>query len=659
MNTCAKTVGGWVAGPKPHSPQALAVQIIPLAGLHHVILLLNCDVKLVIPVCGTRVRRVAQAVLAAQFVFDLMIDLVDRLFLGDLEHSASRFGGNLRQDLLPVRPLLREALIAPAAPAIGTPAPAIRTAAITAARPPEPAVSLLIGKQDRIHDRVGPLRRLDGVLQRLLASAIYSVGKDDHRLAALLFPHDFVRREIDRVVKRGAASHSPRSSPTAAGITATTGISTAPASVPGARIVFGRRDLQQPQRGFQFLVRRGQVLQQLHLAIEVNQEGLVLVAQQVGEKAAAGVALIRQNAPLAHAGIHQQPQRQRQIGLARKIRDRLRAPVFFQFEIVLTQIPYDLAFLVAHGGEHIHHLDVDRDGGLIRRGFVLSGQRSFGSNQQKQQRTASPQAQLQYRRPSPQWQCRASLVMRTSAAKMAHAIPHSAQHTHTGASDHCTDSPPGPMVARGATAGNAKVSYDSRKPMRTLTLTARAVFCSLLIVGAIGGMGAAALAPGVSAFAPSASAFAKDKPLAFKSIENALLRVNDAPPKDWEVYRTGKKNEPLLLQIGNRFLLLEINQHQVFELDPAKIEHKTGELLWSPSDRPDKPLATSEWTVDDIGAAFVVKVKLQSENALVDLQLPHPPNVGDLPNRRLRSNSSNAAAITSRTEESCATSRFC
>jgi len=169
--------------------------------------------------------------------------------------------------------------------------------------------------------------------------------------------------------------------------------------------------------------------------------------------------------------------------------------------------------------------------------------------------------------------------------------------------------------------------------MRTLTLTARAVFCSLLIVGAIGGMGAAALAPGASAFAPSASAFAKDKPLAFKSIENALLRVNDAPPKDWEVYRTGKKNEPLLLQIGNRFLLLEINQHQVFELDPAKIEHKTGELLWSPSDRPDKPLATSEWTVDDIGAAFVVKVRLQSENALVDLQLPHPPNVGDLPNR--------------------------
>jgi hypothetical protein len=163
--------------------------------------------------------------------------------------------------------------------------------------------------------------------------------------------------------------------------------------------------------------------------------------------------------------------------------------------------------------------------------------------------------------------------------------------------------------------------------------TASAVFYSLLIFGAICATGAAALTPGAGAFTPTITAFAEDKPLAFKSIENALLRVNDAPPKDWEVYRTGKKNEPLLLQIGNRFLLLETNQHQVFELDPAKIEHKTGELLWSPSDRPEKPLATSDWTVDDIGAAFVVKIKLQSENALVDLQLPHPPNVGDLPNR--------------------------
>jgi hypothetical protein len=151
------------------------------------------------------------------------------------------------------------------------------------------------------------------------------------------------------------------------------------------------------------------------------------------------------------------------------------------------------------------------------------------------------------------------------------------------------------------------------------------------IGAAMCGFGAGAFGRGASAFALSTSAFAKDKPLSWKPIEDALLRVNDAPPKEWSAYRTGKKNEPLVLQIGNRFLFIQSHDHQVFDLDPAKIEHKTEELLWSPADRPAKPLATSDWNVDDIGAAFVIKVKLENENAVVDLQLPHPPEVGNLP----------------------------
>ena len=158
---------------------------------------------------------------------------------------------------------------------------------------------------------------------------------------------------------------------------------------------------------------------------------------------------------------------------------------------------------------------------------------------------------------------------------------------------------------------------------------------SLAMMGAMFGVtaladGAIAFTPS-AAFAPRAGVPAKDKPLSWKPIEDALLRVNDAPPKEWEVYRTGKKNEPLLLQIGNRFLLIEAHDRQVFELDPSKIERKTRELLWSAADRSAKPLPTSDWVADDIGAAFIIKVKLDIENALVDLQLPHPPDVGSLP----------------------------
>jgi hypothetical protein len=154
-------------------------------------------------------------------------------------------------------------------------------------------------------------------------------------------------------------------------------------------------------------------------------------------------------------------------------------------------------------------------------------------------------------------------------------------------------------------------------------LAASAALLSLAVLGA--------MCEFRGARTPSASAFAKDKPLSWKPIEDALLRVNDAPPKEWAVYRTGKKNEPLLLQIGDRFLLIETHDRRVFELDPSKIERKSGELLWSPTDLPGKPLAASNWVSDDIGAAFVIKVKLDNENTLVDLQLPHPPDIGSLP----------------------------
>lgn len=128
-------------------------------------------------------------------------------------------------------------------------------------------------------------------------------------------------------------------------------------------------------------------------------------------------------------------------------------------------------------------------------------------------------------------------------------------------------------------------------------------------------------------------AFAKSKPVSWKAIEDALLRVNDAPVKDWSVYQTGKKRDPLLLKMGNRFLLVQVHDHQLFEIDPAKIEHRTDDLLWDPSDHPKQPLASSEWTAGDIGAAFQINAKIDTENRVLDLELPHPPDIGDLPER--------------------------
>lgn len=140
-------------------------------------------------------------------------------------------------------------------------------------------------------------------------------------------------------------------------------------------------------------------------------------------------------------------------------------------------------------------------------------------------------------------------------------------------------------------------------------------------------------------------AAAKSKAVSWKAIEDALLRVNDSPVKDWGVYQAGRKTDPLLLQMGNRFLLIEIHERRIFEIDPSKVEHKTAtehkdgivreadDLIWDPANCPAMPLVTSDWVEHDVGGAFQISAKIDAESRNLDLQLPHPPNIGDLPAR--------------------------
>jgi ABC-type microcin C transport system permease subunit YejE len=122
----------------------------------------------------------------------------------------------------------------------------------------------------------------------------------------------------------------------------------------------------------------------------------------------------------------------------------------------------------------------------------------------------------------------------------------------------------------------------------------------------------------------AAPAYAADKPVTWKPITQALLRVNDQPVKNWNVYEQNKKGDPLLLAMGDRYLLIQVHERKIFELAPTKIEHKGTELLWDPATLPAEPLATTEWLIKDVGFAYRVGVRLVAENRLVDLQLPHP-----------------------------------
>jgi hypothetical protein len=115
--------------------------------------------------------------------------------------------------------------------------------------------------------------------------------------------------------------------------------------------------------------------------------------------------------------------------------------------------------------------------------------------------------------------------------------------------------------------------------------------------------------------------------ITWKPIPDAVLRIDDRAPKQWSLFHAGKKYDPLLLQLGSRILAIYVHTQAVYEIPPAQVERKGEDLLWRETDKPEKPLATSDWSTRDIGSAVRVRVKLTEEGRLVDIQIPQMPDL--------------------------------
>jgi hypothetical protein len=113
----------------------------------------------------------------------------------------------------------------------------------------------------------------------------------------------------------------------------------------------------------------------------------------------------------------------------------------------------------------------------------------------------------------------------------------------------------------------------------------------------------------------------------WKPIPDAILQIDAHPAKLWNLYRAGKKSDPLLLQLGTRMLVIYVRNQAVYEIKPEQLEHKGEDLLWRETDKPEKPLATSDWATKDIGSAWRVQVKLSAEGRLLDIQIPQVPDL--------------------------------
>ena len=169
------------------------------------------------------------------------------------------------------------------------------------------AIGIVALEKDGINDCVCPLGRLNRGVESFFAPSVDSIGKKHKSFATLLFLHEFIRGEIDRVIEGG--SPAVVTTMMAAAMSTARPIS-ASASAITSSVVFWWSVFpgsKRVQRFLQLLMGRGQVLQQFHLSVEVNDEGFVLIlAGHLVKKTMAGAALLIEHTALTEASVDQQ-----------------------------------------------------------------------------------------------------------------------------------------------------------------------------------------------------------------------------------------------------------------------------------------------------------------------------------------------------------------
>ncbi len=195
------------------------------------------------------------------------------------------------------------------------------------------------------------------MFEGFLAATVDPVGEDDERFSALLLFHQFVGREIDGVVEKSAGTAGAVPAMAAITPSACAGGSTAART---CLQVLRRVDLVDGR--VKLLVGGGEILEEFDLAIEVDEEGLVLVfAQEVVEEHMAGGDFLRQEAALTAAGVDKQAEGEGQVRLTGEIGDGMGLGVLLEQEIVFGEVVDECAMFVADGGEEIDGGDVDGD----------------------------------------------------------------------------------------------------------------------------------------------------------------------------------------------------------------------------------------------------------------------------------------------------------
>lgn len=111
----------------------------------------------------------------------------------------------------------------------------------------------------------------------------------------------------------------------------------------------------------------------------------------------------------------------------------------------------------------------------------------------------------------------------------------------------------------------------------------------------------------------------------WKTLPFAIVRYNDDAPKSWNVYR-GDHKGVYLVRLWKRYLLIDTNSQNAFEIDPVKVVVSGEQAELSAADIPSDPLEIAEWKTRNAGPVLRHRFRFGQSGNFLELQIPVLPN---------------------------------
>ena len=124
--------------------------------------------------------------------------------------------------------------------------------------------------------------------------------------------------------------------------------------------------------------------------------------------------------------------------------------------------------------------------------------------------------------------------------------------------------------------------------------------------------------------AGAAGAPARGKKLVWKPVSQVLLKENNRPVKNWNVYWPDKNHNLVLVQLEGNWFLFNLKQKRVYRAERSEFQTR-GEALIGPIPGSHAQIVKTEsWNSHDVGPAQQIVVRFAATGDELAIELPHP-----------------------------------